>query len=92
MRQIRLPAGEPMTLVTTVRTTWPADESLLLDIHLPDRDIRLCFGDTAVAAAFRRALHSLLTDAGRLTDEDGILSRVVTPRDPRRTPTQLALF
>lgn len=92
MKHLHLPSREPMTLVTTVSATWPHDERLLLDVHLPDRDIRLCFGDADVAAAFRRAPHSLITDAGRLTGGDGVRSRVVTLRDSRRTATQLSLF
>ena len=92
MQHLYLPALKPMTLVTTASATWPGDVRLSLDVHLPDRDIRLCFGDADVAATFRRAVHSLLTDAGRLDGHEGVLSRIVTMPCARPVPGQLALF
>lgn len=92
MQQLHLPAQVPMTLVPTVGASGPEDGPLLLDIHLPDRDIRLHFGNSDVVAAFRRALHAMLADARYLTAGEGVRSRVVSPRDSRPVARQLALF
>ncbi len=92
MKHLFLPAFKPMSFVTTATATWPGGDRLLLDIYLPDREVRLCFGDTAVIAAPQRALRSLLADARRLGDE-GVLSHLVAHNQDRATlPRALNMF